>query len=81
MAFSDIMKLNICIYTSLNQKSPEVEINHPHSTGVINFYLRNWRHYEGLQKHQEDGYNVKFYTLEDIKNLNNYNDLIHSIKR
>ena len=53
MVSSDVMMLNICIYTSLDQIFHEVEINHPYNTGVINFYLRNWRHYEGLQKHQK----------------------------
>ena len=59
--FSDMMRLNIRIYISLHQIFPEVEINHSHNIGVINLFLRNWRHYEGLQKHQEDGDNVKFY--------------------
>ena len=62
-----MMGLNISIYTSLDQIFPEVEINHPHFIGVINIFLRNRRHYEELQKHQEDGDNVKFYTMEDLK--------------
>ena len=70
MAFSDMMRLNIRIYTLLVQNVPEVEINHPHTIGVINLFLRNRRHYEELQKHQEDGDNVKFYTMEDLKNPN-----------
>ena len=79
MAFSDIMRLNIGIYTLLDQNAPEVEINHPHNIGVISLILRNWRHYEGLQKHQEDGDNVKFYSMEDLKHSNNDNDLIPNI--
>ena len=38
MAFYDMMRLNISIYTSLDQKFPEVEINHPHNIGVINLF-------------------------------------------
>ena len=49
MAFFDMIGLNICIYTSLDQKFPEIEINHPHFIGVINLFLRNWRHYEELK--------------------------------
>ena len=49
MAFSDMMRLNICIFPSLDQNFPEVEINHPDNIGVINIYLRYWRNYEGLQ--------------------------------
>ena len=44
-AYSDMMKLNIIIYTSLGQNLPEVEINNSRNTGVINFL---WRHYKGL---------------------------------
>ena len=80
MAFSDMMRLNISIYTSLEQKFPEIEINHPHNIGVINHFLRNWRHYEGLQKHQEDCDNVKFFTTENLKNSNDYNNVITNIK-
>ena len=79
MAFSDMMRLNISIYTSLDQKFPEVEINLPHNIWDINHFLRNWRNYEGLQKHQENGYNIKFYTQEDLKNFNDYNDVIPNI--
>ena len=59
MAFFEMMGFNISIYTSLDQNFPEVEINHSHFIGVINLFLRNWRHYEELQKYQEDGDNVK----------------------
>ena len=52
--FSDMMRLNISIYTSLDQNFLEVEINHPQYIGVINLLLRNLRHYFGLQKHKED---------------------------
>ena len=81
MVFSDMRRLYISKYTSLYQKFPEVEINHPHNLGVINLFLRNWRYYEGLQKHQDDGDNVKFYTMEDLKNFNDDNDVIPNIKR
>ena len=49
LAFSDLMRLNINKYTSLDQYSPEFQINHPQNTGEINIFLKNWRHYEGLQ--------------------------------
>ena len=39
MAFSDMMRLNICIYTSLDRNAPEVEINHPHNIGVISLFF------------------------------------------
>ena len=67
MAFFDMMELNISIYTSLDQNFPEVKINHHHFIRVINIFLWNWRHYEELQKHQEDGDNIKFYIMEDLK--------------
>ena len=49
MTFSDLMRLNIRIYTSLDQQEPEKEINHPHNSGIICILLRNCRHYEGLE--------------------------------
>ena len=39
IAFSDMMRLNISIYLSLEQNVPEVKINYLHNTGVINFYF------------------------------------------
>ena len=81
MAFFEMMGLNISIYTSLDQNFTEVEIDHSHNIWVINLLLGNWRHYEGPQKHQEDGDNVKFYTIEDLKNSHNFNDVIIYIKR
>ena len=81
MAFFEMMGFNISIYTSLDQNFPEVEINHSHFIGVINLFLRNWRHYEELQKYQEDGDNVKLYTMEDLKNSHCFNDVIPNIKR
>ena len=74
-----MMRLNISLYTSLDQNVPEVEINQPHNIGVISLFLRNRRHYEGLQKHQKDGNNVKFYFMEDLKNSNDDNDVIPNI--
>ena len=64
-----MMGFNISIETSLDQNFHEVEINHPHNIEVLNIFLRNWRHYEGLQKHQEDDDNVKFYTMKISKIL------------
>ena len=76
-----MMGLNISIYTSLDQNFPKVEINHPYNIGVINLFFRSWRHYEGLQKHQEDGDNVKFYTMKDLKKSHEFNDVIPNIKK
>ena len=72
-------RLNISIYTSIYQNVPEVEINHLHNAGVINIFLRNWRHYKELQKHQEDGDSFKFYSMEDLKNSCDYNGMIPNI--
>ena len=80
MAFSDMMRYNISIYTSLDQKFPEVEINYPYNIRVI-VVFRIWRHYKGLQKPQEDDDNVKFYTMEDLKNSNDFNYVIPNIKK
>ena len=68
-------------YISLDQKFSEVEINHPNNIGVINLFLRNWRHHDRLQKHQEGNDNVKFYTMEDLKNSNDYSDVIPYLKK
>ena len=43
------MKLSIGIYASLDRIISVTEIHFPHNAGVINFYLRNWKHFEGLQ--------------------------------
>ena len=48
MAFSDLMRLNISIYISLDQKEHEIKINHPQNSGTISLLLRNNRHYEEL---------------------------------
>ena len=45
------MRLNINIYTSLDQEDSELKIDHPQNACWINIYLRSWRHYEGLQSH------------------------------
>ena len=39
LAFSDLMRLNINIYNSLDQDTPEFQINHPQNTGEINIFL------------------------------------------
>ena len=54
LAFSDLMRLNINIYTSLNQEDPEFKIDHPQNTGWINIFLRSWRYYEGQQSHDKN---------------------------
>ena len=35
MAFSDLMRININIFTSLDQITSELEINHPHNISPI----------------------------------------------
>ena len=37
MIFSDMIRLNICLYTSLDQNFTEVEINHLHNIGSIKY--------------------------------------------
>ena len=69
LAFSDLMRLNISIYTSLDQEEPEFQINHPQNEGEINIFLRNWRHYEGLQLLDEQN-EFQVLNLVDIKKLN-----------
>ena len=49
MTFSDIMRLNISIYTLIDIIFQEAEIGKPLNAEVTNLYLRNWRHYYGLQ--------------------------------
>ena len=73
MAFYDMMRINISIFTSLNQVYLEVEIKHAHYTRIIILFLRNWRPYEGLLKHEEDGDKEKFNIIENLKNSNDYN--------
>ena len=46
MAFSDLMRINVHIFISLDKITFEFEINHPHNVGIIWIFLRNWRHYE-----------------------------------
>ena len=70
----------IFVYTSLDQNILEIEIYHPYNTEVVSLFLRNWRHYEGLQKHHVNDDNVKFYSLKDLKNSDDYNDVIPNIK-
>ena len=59
------MRLNINIYISLDQDSPEFKINHPQNTGEINiFQKKNWRHYEGLQLLDEQN-EIQISNIED----------------
>ena len=48
------MRLNINIYTSLDQKDQELKIDHSQNTGSINIFLRLWRLYEGLQSYNKN---------------------------
>ena len=68
LAFSDLMRLNINIFTSLDQDSPEFQINHPQNTGEINIFLKNWRHYEGLQLLDEQN-EIQISNIEDLKKI------------
>ena len=43
---SNLMRLNISIYASLDQQEPEIKINHPHNSGTIIIFLKNWRYYK-----------------------------------
>ena len=43
LTFSDLMRLNINIYTLLDQDSLEFQINHPQNKGEINIFLKNIR--------------------------------------
>ena len=38
------MRLNICIYISLDKQKPEIEINHPHNSNTIGLFLRDLRY-------------------------------------
>ena len=40
MVFYDLMRFNISIYTLLDRKEPEIEINHHHNSNIINLLLR-----------------------------------------
>ena len=35
MALSDLMRINISKFTSIDQSAPEFDINHPHNIGTI----------------------------------------------
>ena len=40
--------------TILDQDHQEFEINHSHNTGEIDTFLKNLRHYEGLQMYENE---------------------------
>ena len=50
---SDLMRININIYLT-RSRSSKFEINHPHNNRDINIFRRNWRHYEGIQMHENE---------------------------
>ena len=79
--FSDLMRININMFTSLDQITPEFEINRPHNISKFEyFFKRNWRHYEGLQKHQEKG-GLVIKTIDDLKISDFNKDAILNIKK
>ena len=59
MAFSELMRINIHIFISLDKITFEFEINYPHNVGTIWILLRNRRHYEGLQNIKNEGVVIK----------------------
>ena len=66
LAFSKLTKLNINIYTSLDQVSLEFQINHSQNTDEINIFLKSWRHYECLQLLDEQN-EIQIRNIEDYK--------------
>ena len=66
MKFSDLIRLNISIYTSLDQQQTEIEINLQHNSNTIFMFLRNWRHYEGLEEYNNEEIKI-FDSFGDIK--------------
>ena len=68
LAFSDLMKLNINIHTSLDQEDPKFKIYHPQNTSWINIFLRSWRHFEGLQYHYKND-DIKIVSIEILRNI------------
>ena len=70
LTFSDLMRLNINIYNSLDQKDQEYKIDYSQNTDWINNILRPWRHYEGLQYHDKND-DIQIDRIENLKILNN----------
>ena len=66
LAFSDLMRLNINIYTSLDQEDQEFKIDHPQNTDWINIFLKSWRKYEGLQSHDKND-DIHIDSIENLK--------------
>ena len=80
MAFSNLMRLNISIFISLYQKVLEIEINYPHNSGTICMFLRNWRHYEGFEKYNNEKIKI-FDNFDDIETKCESNDILTTIKK
>ena len=80
MNFYDLMRLNISIYTSLDQQEPEIEINHPYNSNTICMFFRNWRHYEGLEKYDKEEIKI-FDNYGDIEAKYETNDILTTIKK
>ena len=70
LAFSDLMRLNINIFTSINQEDPKFKIDHPQNTGWVNIFLRSFRHYEGLSSHYKND-DIQIDNIENLKILSN----------
>ena len=64
------MRLNINIYTSLDQKDQEFKIDHSQNTCSINILLRSWRLYEGLQSYNKND-EIQKNNILNLKILNN----------
>ena len=74
-----MIMINISIYTLLGLIFPKVEIKNLQNVLSNKYQLKNWRYYEGLQKHQEDDNYVKFNTMKDLKSSNYDSDVIPGI--
>ena len=74
------MRLNISIYISLDQQELDIEINFSHNSGTICVFLRNWRHYEGLEKYNNEEIKI-FDHFCDIETKCEANDILITIKK
>ena len=79
LAFLDLMRLNIKIYTSLDQDDPEFKIDHPQNTGWINIFLRSWRYYGGLQS-LDGNDDIQIDIIENLKIKNWFLHMFHNQK-